>query len=216
MEWRGGGTTAVIMKCLDLLNIDAKMFSVDCSKECYRKEGKSSGYQLEEVKDLLSNYRNHTFLLGKTLPHVIDQIGGNIDFVILDTIHSLPGELLDFLCILPYLENGAIVVLHDTILNLGGVDKTVYATKIVLDVATGEKYFDYKNSTVNIGAIRIGEDTRENAANIFSANSISWTYMPSRSEISAYRDIYMRYYDDECLKLFDMFVERQSKLFEKS
>lgn len=211
----GGGTTAVIMKCLDLLDNDAKMFSVDLSKMCYRKKDKTSGYQLEEVRDSLSNYSNHTFLLGKILPYVIENIGGEIDFVVLDTLHSLPGELLDFLCILPFLKDGAIVVLHDTILNLGGQNKEAYATKIVLDVSTGEKYFDYENWTINIGAIRIGEDTRKNIANVFSALSISWRYCPSESDLLAYRNIYKKYYDEECLKLFDIFVEYQSNLFRK-
>lgn len=72
------------------------MVSIDLNKECYRKKGKLSGYQLEEVKEYLSNYQNHTFLLGTILPNVIEDIGNEIDFVVLDTVHQLPGELLDF------------------------------------------------------------------------------------------------------------------------
>ena len=34
---------------------------------------------------------NHEFYLGNYLPQVINKIGGDIDFVILDTVHSLPG-----------------------------------------------------------------------------------------------------------------------------
>lgn len=203
------------MKCLDLLNSDAKMVSIDLNKECYRKKGKLSGYQLEEVKEYLSNYQNHTFLLGTILPNVIEDIGNEIDFVVLDTVHQLPGELLDFLCILPYLKDGAIVVLHDTILNLGGQSENSYATKIVLDVAVGKKYFDYESRTINIGAIQIGADTRKNVANLFSAFSITWTYLPSESQLLAYRRIYEKHYDDECLKLFDIFVEHQTYLLKK-
>ena len=46
----GGGTTAVIMKCLDSVNPLAKMFSCDLNVNCYRREGKMTGFQLEEVK----------------------------------------------------------------------------------------------------------------------------------------------------------------------
>ena len=48
-------------------------------------------------------------------PDVIDEIGSDIDFLILDTLHIVPGEILDFLVCLPYLTKDAIVVLHDAI-----------------------------------------------------------------------------------------------------
>lgn len=35
------------------------------------------------IKDQLPNYENHTFYLGKILPDMIDEIGEDIDFVIL-------------------------------------------------------------------------------------------------------------------------------------
>ena len=70
----GGGTTAVVMKCLEAVSLDAKMYSVDISKECYRRKGRQSGFQLEEVKEFLTNYKNHQFYLGKVRPaHVQDQ-----------------------------------------------------------------------------------------------------------------------------------------------
>lgn len=69
----GGGTTAVIMKCLDLVNPEAEMFSIDVNEECYRKKGKSSGYQLGEVKEYLSNYDKHKFYLGGVFAAVYKQ-----------------------------------------------------------------------------------------------------------------------------------------------
>lgn len=207
----GGGTTAVIMKCLDLLHSDTRVYSVDLNEECYRRSGKTTGYQLNEVKEELGNISNHKFLLGQVLPKVIDEIGGEIDFVILDTVHSMPGELLDFLCILPYLNDGAIVVLHDVILNLHDTSrKSLYATKIVLDAAVGRKYFNYHDQVFNIGAIEISQDTRTYAANLFSALSITWTHLPT--DMVFYRNIYKKYYDAECVDLFDIFYEMQSGL----
>ena len=209
----GGGTTAVIMKCLDLLHNDARMYSVDLNEQCYRKQEKMTGYQLNEVREELENFSNHKFLLGHILPEVIHEIGEEIDFVVLDTVHSLPGELLDFLCILPYLRDGAVVVLHDVTLNLHDVSrKASYATKTVLDAAAGKKYFNYHDEIFNIGAIEIGQETRENAANLFSALSITWCYLPSESDMSCYRQVYKKYYDEECVCLFDTFYEIQSGL----
>lgn len=209
----GGGTTAIIMKCLELLHNNAKVYSVDLNTECYRRAGKMTGYQLDEIKGEFRNFSNHKFLLGQTLPKVIDEIGKGIDFVVLDTVHSLPGELLDFLCILPYLNDGAVVVLHDVTLNLHDASrKNCYATKIVLDAAVGRKYFNYHDEMFNIGAIEIGQNTRAYVANLFSALSITWTHLPAESDMACYRNIYQKYYDGECIGLFDIFYERQSEL----
>ena len=206
----GGGTTSVIMNCLNLMNSSARMYSVDLNEKCYRRPNKSTGYQLAEVKGELCNYSNHKFLLGNVLATVIDEIGDGIDFVVLDTVHSLPGELLDFLCILPYLKKDAIVVLHDVVLNLRR-DERCYATKIVMDTVVGEKFYNYKDGNLNIGAIQVGDDTRKYIANVFSAFSISWNYVPSESELMLYRAIYKRHYDEECIRLFDVFADCQMK-----
>lgn len=201
------------MKCLDLLHSDAEMYSVDLNERCYRKQDKMTGYQLNEVRGELGNYSNHKFLLGKILPKVIDEIGGGVDFAIIDTVHALPGELLDFLCILPYLSDGAVVVLHDITLNLNDVSRnSFYATKIVLDAAVGKKYFNYGDEIFNAGAIEINRDTRKNAANLFSALSVTWCYLPDKTDMDCYREVYQKYYDEECICLFDIFYERQSRL----
>lgn len=210
-----GGTTAVIMNCLSMLESNAQMYSVDINKQCYRRSEKKCGYQLKEVEKYLPNYANHKFLLGSILPNVIEKIGGGIDFVVLDTVHRLPGELLDFLCIVPYLNDGAVVVLHDVTSNMFR-DERAYATKIVFDTAFGDKYFNYENGILNIGAIRIGKETKENIANVFSAFSITWAYMPPRAELLTYRKVYRTMYSDECLKLFDIFVKAQIERTKKS
>lgn len=207
----GGGTTSVVMNCLNMLGSDAKVFSVDLNSECYRRAGKMTGYQLEEIRDKLSNYANHRFVLGHILPEVIEEIynGEAIDFVILDTVHNLPGELLDFLCILPYLKDDAIVVLHDVTLNLSS-SPVSFATKIVLDAVVGTKYFNVNNcATYNIGGVKIGKETRQNIANVFSAFSITWNYYPAPQELEMYTKIYEKYYDEECLILFNIYVKAQ-------
>ena len=203
----GGGTTAVVMKCLETVNPNAKMYSVDLNKECYRKKEKMSGYQLEEVKDHLTNYSNHKFCLGGVLPKFIENIGGGIDFCILDTVHALPGEVLDFLCILPYLKDGAVVVLHDITNNLLGKYVNAYATKLLLNSVSGVKYYNYDDNIHNIGAFVVDSTTRETIANVFSSLSVTWAYEPSIQQMMQYRDEYKKYYDEECIKLFDIFWE---------
>ena len=142
------------------------------------------------------------------MPQFVDKIGDDIDLCILDTVHAMPGEILDFLAILPYLNNGAIVILHDVANNLLGRSTLAYATKILLDTVYAEKFYDYQNMNLNIGAFKIEDKTRENIANVFSALSITWLYEPAIRELMFYRDIFKRYYDEECISLFDIFWEK--------
>jgi hypothetical protein len=43
----------------------------------------------------------------------MDEIGGDIDFCLIDTLHTIPGGILDFLMVFPYLKNDAIIIFHD-------------------------------------------------------------------------------------------------------
>lgn len=209
----GGGTTSVIMKCLSMTGSrDAEMYSVDLSEEYYRRPEKRTGWQLEEVKDDIENYKNHTFLLGKLLPQVVHEIGGEIDMVVLDTMHIMPGEMLDFLCILPHLAKNAIVVLHDIIMNLltGG---NCFATKVLLDSVSGEKYLNLDCGLQNIGAFRITEETMQNIENVFSALSVTWDYFVEPKMLISYRESFRPFYPERCLKLFDQIVWRQYQCY---
>lgn len=201
----GGGTTAVVMNCLSVLNSSAKMFSVDISEQCYKKEDRKTGWQLEKVKDYLNNYQNHTFLLGKRLFQRINELGDDIDFLILDTEHAMPGEILDFLCILPHVTLDAVVVLHDTGLNLYGNGGAI-ATKILFDSVSGKKYFNFENSFPNIAAFEITEETILNIDNVFSALSITWNHLVNINVLMGYRTLFEMFYSKDCLKLFDQIV----------
>lgn len=145
------------------------------------------------------------------MPQFISKIGNEIDFCVLDTVHSMPGEILDFLCVLPYLKDGAVVVLHDITNNLLGRYQSAYATKVLLDSVQGHKYYNFKDGIYNIGAFIIDKTTRENIANVFSSLSVTWTYEPTIQQIMQYRDEYKNNYDDECIELFDIFWELNHK-----
>ena len=45
-----------------------------------------------------------TLYTGGITSNFIEKIGGDIDFVFLDTVHYAPGEWLDILQILPFLK----------------------------------------------------------------------------------------------------------------
>lgn len=165
-----GGTTVVIMNCLSLMDTETEMYSLDLSDRYYRDAEKDVAFVAKELKHYMNPKLKHTFLTGKYAPEFIDEIGGGIDFLIIDTAHSLPGEILDFLAYFPYLSPNAMVVLHDLTYNMTGPYHS-YATKVLFDTVVADKYItedaDKIAGFANIGAFRITEDTNKYIANVF-------------------------------------------------
>ena len=209
----GGGTTAVIINCLNEFCPEAKMYSVDISEECYKREGKKTGFQLDAVRNYLPNIDNHKFLLGKELPCFIEQIGNGIDFLILDTVHVMPGEFLDFICALPFLKDGAIVVLHDVSEHCRVNNAYGYCTRLLLCSVTAEKYYNANETDdirgfFNIAAFKIDQSTRDELENVISALSVTWRYIPPESMIDNYYAVYIKYYMDNQFSHICKIVER--------
>ena len=54
-----------------------------------------------------------TLFKGNIATEYMEQIGNNIDMVFIDTAHFEPGEMLDFIMVLPFLREKAIAIFHD-------------------------------------------------------------------------------------------------------
>lgn len=205
-----GGTTAVVLNCIDKLGLNSEVHSIEKEAKSWTAPSKESGYLAEESKAFLKNNIQHKLNIG-VLPDYIDKIGEGIDFLILDTTHKLPGELLDFLVALPYLKDGAIVVMHDIWLNHWAPynDMNAQATRVLLSAASGERLVSSSaSSDLNIGAFIVSEDTRKYVENIFHALALSWIYIPDDNYLALCRECYARYYKEELVKLFDLAVEK--------
>ena len=209
-----GGTTAILIKLIDMLDLNeqTRLWSVDLCEAYYRDHSKRSGYMADGVSTRKPVRRK--MLLGKFLPEWLPDIAAEaeegIDFVILDTVHKTPGEMLDFLAILPYLTPDACVVLHDIGAQHYWGDATTFATQLVLSVVTAELILredpDRQLRYPNIGAFTVNAETRKYIRNVFCALTLPWHYLPEAKELSLYREFYTRHYDDACLRLFDMAV----------
>lgn len=212
-----GGTTAVIMETLSLLNMKSEVYSVDLNEALYYDREKETGYVWKALSDYIAGESTQEFKLGTTIAGTINEIGDAIDLAIIDTTHSLPGEILDFLCILPYLEKHATVLLHDTSQNwfrcfsdsarrvLGAKDAV--ATKILYAVVTAKKRFCFDDKPrFNIAAFTINEDTVKYIGDCFQVLSLTWGHMLSESLLSEYRNIFSIHYNKQCMELFDIAV----------
>lgn len=203
-----GGTTAVMLNCINMLSLKTQLFSVDLLENFYENPCKKTGYLAEECKGILNMQFDYMLYTGKYAVERMDDIGKDIDFLVLDTVHVLPGELLDFLAYYPYLKEGCVVVLHDTAMNQYGDNKDAFATRILFSSVAALKMF-YEDA--NIAAFIVSRDTTQNIDNVFSALMVTWKYLPGPSEINLYRDAYNKYYTSENLKMFDMALEMNKK-----
>lgn len=171
-----GGTTSVILSCINELKLECQMYSVDISENYYRGGYKQTGYLVEEVKKQEIATAHHTFLLGKTLPERIEEIGADIDFLILDTMHVLPGEILDFIVAFPYLKKDAIVVLHDIGLQFRAEYRRMIATGILFQTVVADKFWNNQGVYPNIAGFQITEDTGKYMRDMFLSLTLPWQY----------------------------------------
>lgn len=107
-----GGSTAVYLNCIKQLGLETELVSVDSQMIATTKSGKpaigSEVYQLKEYLDLT----NFKLITGKMIPEISDQIG-IFDMVIMDTVHFVPGEVLDVLCLKNNIHEKSILIFDD-------------------------------------------------------------------------------------------------------
>lgn len=107
-----GGSTAVYLNCIKSLNLDTEVVSLDSESICLYKKGKPAiGAEVLELKEYLKNVR-YELITGKYLPQVTDDIGV-FDMVIMDTVHFVPGEILDVLCLKKNIDEKTVLLLDD-------------------------------------------------------------------------------------------------------
>lgn len=130
---------------------------------------------------------------------------GGIDFLILDTTHSLPGEVFDFLVCMPFLVDGAVVVLHDIVLDLVTKHLNEIASKALFSTVCAKKWYMEEQDMglcglSNIAAFEVSQETRVHITDTFLALSWTWSYLIPEDELSAYNRIVEKYYGKDILE----------------
>lgn len=215
-----GGTTAIILQCLSDLGYEFEMHSIDVRTESISNPNEPVGYLGERARQLLG-ITSHRLHAGTVLPQCIDEIGPDIDFLILDTYHCLPGEVLDFLAALPYCTDDAFVCLHDIRENFKTWNhRHLFGNAALFSCITGEKYLndDGKRSHAypNIGAVRITADTMRNAADVAALLMVSWDYLPSEDQLQSYGELIDAHYGEDVRWLISRAIELNRDLLSLS
>jgi hypothetical protein len=203
------------------------MYSIDLNKKFYRNPKEDVGFFIPKAIEKLGvSKSNHSLYTGDYAVNFASQIGTDIDLLILDTAHVLPGELLDFIAFLPLLKLGATVIIHDVNLHqMSENHSDSMSNCLLLSSAVGIKLInilddskefkelsDTKKALIenpelkfsNIAAIEVTSQTIEHIENVFQALMLSWKYLPNEHEFSSYRNHFKSYYSKDLVKLFEI------------
>ena len=211
-----GGTTAVMLSCIHEISLACEMYSIDLSQQYYGDPTKETGWILKEAArnnpDKIDLSRHH-LLLGDVLPSYLEEIGKGIDFLLLDTTHIMPGEVLDFIAAFPYLSSSAIVVLHDVKWNYLGKVPSAIATTALFQSVVAEKFLNNQESYPNIAAFRLNGDTEKYMCNVFTALMTTWSYLPEDRHLDKYYHLVEKCYPLEYMRIYLQAIQEAKQFF---
>lgn len=217
-----GGTTSVILKTIAMLQLKTQVYSVDINERFYSDPTLDTGFEYKRIKTE-EHFDGEQLLTGKTIAGRLDEIGDDIDFVVLDTTHALPGEVLDFLAILPYCTYDATFILHDVNVNYlyattrrtkAEVERGSHsiATKLLYSVVAADKFINSVND--NIAGFQINDDTWKAIDSMFYVLTSTWQYQLSDKILKEYKSLYERHYSKELSDVFDVAVRNNIEMSE--
>jgi len=160
------------------------------------------------VKKYFQNLENKwTLFKGSVAVKYIEKIGKNIDLAMIDTSHFEPGEILDFLMILPFLKEEAILIFHDIdhqITHSKGKDmRYSWAPYIIFNLIRGKKFLPSGKGILNkdIGAIILEKNQKNFIYDYCRALGGQWQYFPSEDHIQIVINFFEKYYDERCVTI---------------
>jgi len=210
--YSGGGSELMLQAIKDMK--ESTLTSIDLAEHPYIYPDKPIGFAALRKN---ANNPQWTLIAGKDPSEVIEGFGKKFDFAVIDTAHIHPVETLNFLSVLPFLEDGAIVVLHDLSLYMGQFDglfsfrRLSLATKFLFNsvvapkitISSNDKEYISANILPNIGAFQITSDTLKYIDGVFHSLTVPWGFMPDNDIIDSVRNIVKNHYDKTKLVLFD-------------
>ena len=190
-----GGSSVIILNAIKDIK-DAHLYSIDISSN------KRIGSCVENFFPFLA--KKWTLYKGDIESKFLEKIGRNIDIAIIDTSHFEPGEILDFLIVLPFLKDEAIVIFHDIahqILDSQGENmRNEWAPYIIFNLIRGIKFFPSGEGilTKNIGGILLEKNQKVFIHDYCRALGGQWQYFPLEKQIESIRKFFNKYHDDYC------------------
>ena len=199
-----GGSSIIILNAINDIN-NSHLYSIDLS------ESSNVGSCIREYYPNLLN--KWSLFKGNIVPKFIENIGNDIDMAFIDSAHFEPGEIIDFLMILPFLKEGALVGFHDIGNQITKPNafnqRNEYAPYIIFNIIRGQKFLPSGNKilTHDIGMIKLENNQFKYIHDYFRALGGQWQYFPKEKHIILFRNFIKKYYDNDCLTIFEEAVK---------
>lgn len=218
------GSSAVVLLNALAKTDNPKLYSIDYSTQLFSFCPETYAPQLYDTElktgHIVDKYpqlqKNWQLFTGGLACNFMEDIGGDIDFCLIDTMHRLPGEILDFLMIFPYLREDALVILHDINLHVFDGRELDVVNNMLISALSGTKLIPIVNPMPfpNIAGVEL-KGQKNSLWDIFNLLLQHWAYMPNDHDLELLRKTFQKHYNVYFVKMFDEVVTFQQQLFAK-
>ena len=211
-----GGSSVLILNAIKDIK-DSILVSLDLNKELYNDPKKLTGYRVNQYfPELSKNWKLYT---GEQPHKFLVNLNIKFDFLFLDSAHVSPGEIINFIEALPFLNKNAIVVIHDLFWHFRRViDYKFFPSCIsLIPILYGDKVFLHSRDrdVSNIGAVFLHPNQEQHYLDYFLLLLNFWEYIPKDFQINELRIFIKKYYKGEIyINIFDTAV-RENKMVNK-
>ena len=207
-----GGSSAIILNAIKDFD-NSKLYSIDYNTKLYYDNSKNTGFIIDEkFSHLKNNWKLYTEGMAAKY---MEEIGGEIDLCLIDTVHCNPGEFLDFLIVLPYLKKNAVLILHDIALHHNN-NKLAITNGILFSCLRGKKLSfneGFWNKYANIGAVILDENIMDSISDYIYLLTLPWEYLPSDNDIWECQKLFSKNYETEFVDTFMNIMLKNKQLF---
>ena len=201
-----GGSSILILNAIKDIP-DSSLISLDLNTQLYYDQSNKTGYRVNLFFPELT--KNWKLLTGQQPHKFLVELNMKFDFVFLDTAHSAPGEILNFIELLPFLNENAIFVLHDILWHFHSEIKFFPSNVYLYPVIYGDKVLLKNNDgeIENIGAVFLYNNQEQHYLDYFFLLLSFWEYIPNDNELNDLKIFIKNFYKkDIFIKIFDTAV----------
>ena len=212
-----GGSSILILNSIKDFN-NSILISLDLNKELYNDPNKLTGYRVNQYfPELNKNWKLYT---GDQPHKFLVELNIKFDFLFLDSAHVSPGEVFNLIEALPFLNENAIIVVHDLLWHFNKVINTKFFTSCInlFPALYGDKILLHRNNAKisNIGAVFLYPNQKEHYLDYFLLLLQFWEYIPKDNQINDLRNFIKDYYKDSIyINIFNVAVNANKKVNNK-
>jgi predicted O-methyltransferase YrrM len=209
-----GGSSILILNAIKDIP-GSSLISLDLNNQLYYNQSKETRYRVNQYFPELT--KNWTLLTGQQPHKFLIRLKMKFDFVFLDTAHSAPGEILNFIELLPFLNEDAIFVLHDILWHFFSEIKFFPSNVYLYPVIYGDKVLlqNKDGSLENMGAVFLNNNQEKHYLDYFFLLLSFWEYIPKDNELNELKIFIKKYYKkDIYLRIFETAVIKNKIFYE--